>query len=783
MSDQTAIEIPAELPVLALRDLVLFPFMIAPIRVGRTQSIRAIEESLGHGRLIFLLTQLDPSVEEPNADDLPEVGCIAMVMRMHRVGDGGMKVLVQGLMKARRLEVASTTPCMRVRFEEIEDIEPPEISEACQALIEGVREKLDNLTADQQGPGADTIMVLKGVQDPGRLADLTAAHLALESAEAQRILEIIDPVERLELVAELLRKQLQRRHTRHRIEQATRSQMSRNQREYYLREQMRQIRRELGDQDDDNPIQELRDRVEILDLPDEAQAEVLKQIRRLEGLNQESTEAANLRSYLDWICELPWNEHTDDELDIDKAETILEEDHYGLNDVKERILEYLSVRQKNPDLKGPILCLVGPPGVGKTSIGKSIARALGRRFQRISLGGMRDEAEIRGHRRTYVGAMPGRIIQAIKQAGTMNPVIMLDELDKVGSDFRGDPAAALLEVLDPEQNTGFRDHYINLPFDLSQVLFLANANLPDTIPRPLLDRLEIIRLAGYTANEKLQIAKRYIVDRQAEQNGLDNSEIRFSSASLRALIQGYTREAGVRNLERQVGTVCRKMARRIVSGKSSGTRITPRNLIRYLGPPRFKSDPDLAKDSIGCANGLAWTSVGGEVLVVEASLMKGKGNLILTGQLGDVMKESVRAALTFLRSRASEFGFDEDVFEKRDLHVHVPAGAIPKDGPSAGITMATAILSLLSEKPVRQRLAMTGEITLRGRVMTIGGLKEKCLAALRLGVDTVIIPDGNAIDINELPKEVRRGLTILPCKNVREVYGHAFDDDPLDATS
>ena len=774
MSDQTTIEIPAELPVLALRDLVVFPFMIAPIRVGRTKSIRAIEESLGHGRLIFLLTQKDPSLEEPEDDDLPVVGCIAMVMRMHRVGDGGMKVLVQGLMKARRLESCSVEPCMRVTFEEIEDIEPPEISEECQEIIDKVREKLDVLAGDLQGPGADTIMVLKGVQDPGRLADLTAAHLSLESSEAQEILEVIDPVERLKMVHKLLDLQLQRRQTKDRIEQATRSQMSRNQREYYLREQMRQIRRELGDNDDDDPIQELRDRIDMLELPDEAQAEVLKQIRRLEGLNAESTEAANLRSYLDWICDLPWNEFTDDKLDLAESEAILDADHYGLNDVKERILEYLSVRQKNPALKGPILCLVGPPGVGKTSIGKSIARALGRRFERISLGGMRDEAEIRGHRRTYVGAMPGRIIQAIKQAGTMNPVIMLDELDKVGSDFRGDPAAALLEVLDPEQNTSFRDHYINLPFDLSQVLFLANANLTDTVPRALLDRLEMIRLAGYTANEKLQICRRYIVERQSEQNGLEAEEIHFSNPALRTLIQGYTREAGVRGLERQVGNVCRKVARRIVSNEITSGKITPKALGRYLGPARYKSDPDLAGDAVGCANGLAWTSVGGEVLVVEASLMKGKGNLILTGQLGDVMKESVRAALTFLRSHGEEFGIDEGALDEKDLHIHVPAGAIPKDGPSAGITMATAILSLLSGQPVRREVAMTGEITLRGRVMTIGGLKEKCLAALRLGITTVIIPKGNEVDMAELPKEVRRGLDIHPCENIREVFEHTF---------
>jgi ATP-dependent Lon protease len=744
--------------------------------VGRTKSIRAIEESLGHGRLIFLLTQKDPSVEDPEDEDLPVVGCIAMVMRMHRVGDGGMKVLVQGLMKGKRIKTCSNDPCMRVTFEEIEDIEPPEISEECQQVIDSMREKLDLFAADLQGPGTDTIMVLKGVQDPGRLADLTAAHLSLESSQAQEILEVIDPVERLKMVHKLLDLQLHKRQTKDRIEQATRSQMSRNQREYYLREQMRQIRRELGDQEEDDPIQELRDRVDMLDLPEEPALEVLKQIRRLEGLNAESTEAANLRSYLDWVCELPWNEHSDDKLDLAESEAILDADHYGLDDVKERILEYLSVRQKNPDLKGPILCLVGPPGVGKTSIGKSIARALGRRFQRISLGGMRDEAEIRGHRRTYVGAMPGRIIQAIKQAGTMNPVIMLDELDKVGSDFRGDPAAALLEVLDPEQNNAFRDHYINLPFDLSQVLFLANANLTDTIPRPLLDRLEMIRLAGYTANEKLQICRRYIVDRQAEQNGLDEHEIQFSNPAISALIEGYTREAGVRNLERQVGTVCRKVARRIVSKKVTSAKISPKALNRYLGPARFKSDPDLAGDSIGCCNGLAWTSVGGEVLVVEASMMKGKGNLILTGQLGDVMKESVRAALTFLRSHADEFGLDEAALEEKDLHIHVPAGAIPKDGPSAGVTMATAILSLLTNRPVRARLAMTGEITLRGRVMTIGGLKEKCLAALRLGIDTVLIPGGNAVDIAELPKEVRRKLIIHPCEDVRQVFGYAFGD-------
>jgi ATP-dependent Lon protease len=772
MSEHTTIEIPSELPVLALRDLVVFPFMIAPIRVGRMRSIRAIEECLGQGRLIFLLTQQEAGTEEPGDGDLPEIGCIAMVMRMHRVGDGGMKVLVQGLIKARRLTTTQTDPCMRVTFEEIEDIEPPEISADCQALIQTVRENLDGLRQGNDGPGADTIMVLKGVQDPGRLADLTAAHLALTSNEAQEVLEIIEPVERLRKVSSLLTHQLEQKQTRHRLEQAARSQMTRNQREYFLREQLRQIRRELGDEEEDDPNTELRDRIESLDLPDEPMAEALKQLRRLEQLNQESTEASNVRAYLEWICDLPWNNFTEDKLDLKEAENILAEDHFGLEDVKERILEYLSVRQKNPDLKGPILCLAGPPGVGKTSIGRSVARALGREFHRISLGGMRDEAEIRGHRRTYVGAMPGRIIQAMKQAGTMNPVIMLDELDKVGADFRGDPAAALLEVLDPEQNTAFRDHYINLPFDLSQVLFIANANLMDTIPRPLLDRLEVIRIAGYTANEKFEIAKRYIVDRQAEQNGLDRAggEIKFSGPSLRTVIECYTREAGVRNLERQIGTLCRKVARRIVAGEIRKAAITPKSVQRYLGPPRHQRDAELQMDRVGCANGLAWTSVGGEMLVVEASLMKGKGSLILTGQLGDVMKESVRAALTFLRANAERLGIPEGILDDKDLHVHVPAGAIPKDGPSAGVTMATVILSLLTGRKVRRNVAMTGEITLRGRVMTIGGLKEKCLAALRSGIVTVLIPEGNRIDRDNLPKELLRKLDIQPCDHVDQVF-------------
>ncbi|MEC7751578.1 MAG: endopeptidase La [Myxococcota bacterium] len=767
MNQPSAIEIPNELPVLALRDLVVFPFMIAPIRVGRRASIAAIEESLSQGRLVFLVTQNDPRTENPDRDDLPVIGCIAMVMRMHRVGDGGMKVLVQGLIKARRVAITQTHPCMRVSFEEIEDIEPSELSEECQKLIQDLRQNLDELRKLGRGPGNDTVMVLKGVQDPGRLADLTAAQLQLPAAEAQKVLEINDPVERLRVVCGLLKRKLE---SSGREEQRPRR-LTRAQREGFLREQMRQIRRELGDQsEEDDPVAELRERIEDLDLPEEAQAEALKQLRRLEHLNPESTEASNVRSYLEWICDLPWNIETEDELNVQQAEKILDDDHYGLKEVKERILEYLSVRQKNPDLKGPILCLVGPPGVGKTSIGKSIARALGREFSRIALGGMRDEAEIRGHRRTYVGAMPGRIIQAMKLAGTINPVIMLDELDKVGADFRGDPASALLEVLDPEQNHSFRDHYINLPFDLSKVLFLANANLPDPIPSALRDRLEIIRIPGYTAREKTQIAKRYIVGRQGKQNGLNEDEIHITTPAIRALIEGHTREAGLRELERKIGTICRKVARRIVSGEMTRTTIRPNSLKRYLGPPRFKGDPELTEDAIGCANGLAWTPTGGQVLVVEASLMKGKGSLILTGQLGDVMKESVRAALTYLRARSDDFGLDVDTLQEQDLHVHVPAGAIPKDGPSAGITMATVILSLLTQRPVRRNVAMTGEITLRGRVLTVGGLKEKSIAALRAGIDTICIPKGNEVEVDQLPDEVRRKLKIIACEDVSEVF-------------
>lgn len=772
MNQPSGIEIPSELPVLALRDLVVFPFMIAPIRVGRRASISAIEESLSQGRLVFLVTQSDPRTETPNREDLPTIGCIAMVMRMHRVGDGGMKVLVQGLIKAKRLTITQTQPCMRVTFEEIEDLEPTEISAECQELIRELRENLDDLHKMGRGPGNDTVMVLKGVQDPGRLADLTAAQLQLPAAEAQKVLEINDPVERLRVVSGLLKRKLESSGS----EEEHPRRLTRAQREGFLREQMRQIRRELGEQaEDDDPVAELRDRIEGIDLPEEAQAESLKQLRRLEHLNPESTEASNVRTYLEWICDLPWNTETVDTLDIEQAEVILEEDHYGLLEVKERILEYLSVRQKNPNLKGPILCLVGPPGVGKTSIGKSIARALGREFSRIALGGMRDEAEIRGHRRTYVGAMPGRIIQAMKLAGTVNPVIMLDELDKVGADFRGDPASALLEVLDPEQNHSFRDHYINLPFDLSKVLFLANANLPGPIPSALLDRLEIIRIPGYTAREKTAISKRYIVGRQASRNGLDDSEIHITGPALKALIEGYTREAGLRDLERKIGTICRKVARRIVSDEISRTTITPKGLKRYLGAPRFKGDPELTEDSIGCANGLAWTPTGGQVLVVEASLMKGKGNLILTGQLGDVMKESVRAALTYLRSRADELNLDADKLQEQDLHVHVPAGAIPKDGPSAGITMATVILSLLSGRPVRREVAMTGEITLRGRVLAIGGLKEKSIAALRAGVTTICIPKGNEVEVDQLPAELRRKLTIVACEHIDEVFKIALN--------
>jgi ATP-dependent Lon protease len=626
----------------------------------------------------------------------------------------------------------------------------------------------------------DLLSILDSIEDPGHLADLVAANLRLKIEEAQTVLEELDPIKRLIIVNDFLRKELEVSSIQAKIQSQAREEMDRTQREYFLREQLRAIKKELGDVDDQSKeMEEYRVKIVRAKMPREAEEEALKQLSRLEQMHPDAAEASMVRTYLDWLVEVPWSKGTRDKLDLKEAKTILDEDHYDLEKVKERILEYLSVRKLNKKMKGPILCFVGPPGVGKTSLGQSIARAMGRKFTRISLGGMRDEAEIRGHRRTYIGALPGRIIQGLKNVGTNNPVFILDEVDKIGMDFRGDPAAALLEVLDPEQNNTFSDHYLNVPFDLSKVMFITTANLVDPIPSALKDRMEIIRLSGYTEEEKLKIAQGYLIPRQIQENGLKRDDLHISPEVLKEVIIHYTQEAGLRNLEREIGSLCRKVARRIAEGEQGPFAITRGNLHKYLGPPKFLPEEEREKDEVGVATGLAWTQVGGEILYVEASLMRGKGQLTLTGQLGDVMRESAQAALSYARARADRLGLESNFYETLDVHIHVPTGATPKDGPSAGITMATALISALTKVPVRKDVAMTGEITLRGKVLPVGGLKEKAIAALRGRMQKVIIPQANKKDLVEIPKYVKRKLKFVPVSNVDDVLQEALVRNPF----
>jgi ATP-dependent Lon protease len=622
-------------------------------------------------------------------------------------------------------------------------------------------------------------MVTDNISDPGVLADLVASNLRLKIEESQAILEIFDAIERLKKVNDLLSRELELSTMQARIQNQAKEEMSKTQRDYFLREQLKQIQQELGEGDERaEEMSEIRKQIEKAKMPPEVKREADKQLRRLEQMHPESSEASLVRTYLDWLVDLPWSKKTRDNLNIKKAKQVLDEDHYNLEKIKERILEYLAVNKLRRKLKGPILCFVGPPGVGKTSLGRSIARALGRNFVRVSLGGVRDEAEIRGHRRTYVGALPGRVIQGIKQAGSNNPVFMLDEIDKVGADFRGDPSAALLEVLDPEQNHAFSDHYLNLPFDLSNTLFICTANLLDPVPAALADRMEVIQLSGYTNEEKLEIARKYLLPRQFEDNGLSSKTIEISDDAMLRIIGEYTKEAGLRNLEREIASICRKVARKVAEGKTELTRITRANVHSFLGAPKFLPEAEQEHHEIGVATGLAWTSAGGEILYVEASLSKGRGNLTLTGQLGDVMKESAQAAVSYARAHAKKLDIEEDFYQKLDIHIHVPAGAIPKDGPSAGITMATALISALTKRAVSRDVAMTGEITLRGRVLPIGGLKEKSLAAFRAGMKTIIIPDRNEKDLDEIPKALRRKLDWVLAESMSDVLKSALLDKP-----
>ncbi len=771
-------EIPESLPMMAVRDVVVFNYMIIPLFVGRPGSIEAVNDAMSGDKLLMLVTQKDAAKDEPEPDDIYEVGMVSMIMRTLKLPDGRLKVLVQALSKAKIRQYEQTTPHYRVAIDLVPEQETEKITVEVEALMRTVREQTEKIMSLRGILSADLMMIINNIEEPGRLADLVGSNLRLKIAESQQILETVDPLQRLKLVADLLNKELEVSTVQAKIQSDAKEEMSRSQREYFLREQMQALKRELGDEDAySQEIEELKKSLKKKKMPKYAKKEAKKQLKRLEMMHPDASEANIVRTYLDWFLDLPWKKSSKDRLDLKEAAGVLDEDHYGLDKIKERILEYLAVRKLNPDTKGPIICFVGPPGVGKTSLGQAIAKAMGRKFFRLSLGGMRDEAEIRGHRRTYIGALPGRILQGLKNVKTNNPVFMLDEIDKIGDDYRGDPSSALLEVLDPEQNYTFSDHYMNLPFDLSKVMFITTANRFDTIPGPLLDRMEVIQLSGYSLEEKMVIARKYLLPRQIKENGLKVRQIRLDDNTLKLIISHYTHEAGVRNLERELGKICRKIARKIAEGGKGPYTVSKNTLSRYLGPLKYLPETELDTVSQpGLVIGLAWTEVGGELLHIETTILPGKGKLILTGQLGDVMKESAQAALSYCRSRSKMLGVEPDYFDSIDIHIHVPAGAIPKDGPSAGITMTTALYSAILGKSVKKGMAMTGEVTLRGRVLPIGGLKDKALAALRAGIDRIIIPDENEKDLVEIPEELRKKITFMPVKHMDEVIAIALGD-------
>jgi ATP-dependent Lon protease len=784
MAEQTQpepsqIEIPERLPLLPIRDIVVFPYMVLPLFVGREMSIKAIEAALAGNRIIMLVAQRSLEVENPTPQDLYSIGTVGMVMRMLKLPDDRIKILVQGVAKARIEEFVQTEPHFEVRIKKLPEAKMAAPSLEAEALIRTVKEQLERLVSLGKILMPDVMVVIENLQEPGRLADMAVSNLGLKVDATQEVLEIQDPVARLRRVSELISAEIEVLSMQQKIQAEAKGEMDKTQREYFLREQLKAIQKELGELDERaEEVAEFRKSIKDAKMPEKVLKEADKQLNRLEKMHPDTAEAATVRTYLEWLVELPWSKKTKDNLDIKAAAKVLNEDHYDLEKVKERILEYLAVRKMKEKMKGPILCFVGPPGVGKTSLGKSIARALGREFVRISLGGIRDEAEIRGHRRTYVGALPGRIIQGIKQAGSNNPVFMMDEVDKVGADFRGDPSAALLEVLDPEQNHAFSDHYLGVPFDLSDVMFITTANIIDPILSALRDRMEIIEIPGYTEEEKLGIAKRFLIPRQLTEHGISEKQIAFSDGALHRTISEYTREAGVRNLEREIANVMRKVVKKIAEGDDRLYTITPGVIPKYLGVPKHQKETEEKKDLIGVATGLAWTETGGDIIHIEATLMKGKGTLTLTGHLGDVMKESAQAALSYVRSRDRRLGLHPDVFANHDIHVHVPAGAIPKDGPSAGITMATALASAFTNIPVRHDVAMTGEVTLRGRVLQIGGLKEKILAAKRVGILTVILPQKNQKDLADIPKHLLKGMTFVFADTMDEVLRGALRRPP-----
>lgn len=762
-----------EIPLLPLRGILVFPYMIIHLDVGREKSISALEAAMVQDRLIMLATQKDAQTDRPTHEDIYDIGTVAEVKQLLKLPGGTIRVLVEGITRAKILDYMEDEPYYLVSVEEYTDVDErdPEVEALTRS---GIRQFEQYVKLSKKIP-PETLVSVVTVEEPGRLSDLIASHLTLRVEDKQKLLEGVDIKERLQSLCEILGREIEVLELERKINTRVRKQMEKTQKEYYLREQMKAIQKELGEKDEKTAeADEYRQKLEEMELPEEVEEKIVKEIERLEKMPPQAAETAVIRNYLDWMLAIPWSKTTEDRLDLNVAERILDEDHYGLRKVKDRILEYLSVRKLTQSMKGPILCLVGPPGVGKTSLARSIARSMERKFVRISLGGVRDEAEIRGHRRTYVGALPGRIIQGMRTASVKNPVFLLDEIDKMSSDFRGDPSSALLEVLDPEQNNSFSDHYIENPFDLSQVLFVVTANTTHTIPRPLLDRMEVISISGYTEDEKIEIAKRYLIPKQMKEHGLNAENISFAEGTIQKIVREYTREAGVRNLERTIGTVCRKVARKVVQDEKQKVKATAQNLHTFLGTPRYRFGVAEKKNEIGVATGLAWTEAGGEMLAIEVNIMKGKGNLTLTGQLGEVMRESAQAGFSYIRTRVKELGIEEDFLEKHDIHIHVPEGAIPKDGPSAGITMATAVVSALTNTPVRKDVAMTGEITLRGRVLPVGGIKEKMLAAHRAGVKKIIMPIENKRDMDDIPVNVKRSLDFVLVEHMDQVLENAL---------
>lgn len=773
-----SVPIPEILPVVPIRGLVLFPYTIVPLAVGRQPSLNAVNEAYAGNGLLLLLTQKDGTLENPSPDDLFDVGCVGQVMRMVKLPDGNLNALVQGLGRVRVDYLSRTEPFLEARVSPMPEPDLEPLPARLEATVRSIREGLEKVAALGRQMSPELLLIAAGLDDPLRLADLVSANLGLKTDDAQAVLETVDGRQRLELVHRLVEKETALLEMQLDIASRVRGELDRNQREFFLRQQLRTIQKELGEIDDlEQEIEELREKADAAGIPEAARQEIDKQLRRLGAMHPDSSETSVVRTWLDWIVGLPWSNLSTDDLDLDRARAVLDHDHFGLDKVKERIIEILAVRRLKPEGRSPILCFVGPPGVGKTSLGRSIAQALGRRFVRHSLGGIRDEAEIRGHRRTYVGAMPGRIVQGISQAGTANPVFMLDEVDKLGADIRGDPSSALLEVLDPEQNHAFRDHYLGLDVDLSKVLFIATANVTDTIQPAFLDRMEIIRLSGYTEEEKLVIAKRHLVPRSLDDAGLEMTQAKFTPAALKLLIAGYTREAGLRKLQQKISAVCRKLAVGVASGKTGARTVTPALVERLLGPRPFASEEHLAEAGIGVATGLAYTTVGGDVLLIEALALPGKGALKLTGSLGDVMKESASAALSRARAHTEALGVTPEWFDTHDVHLHVPEGAVPKDGPSAGVTMLTAILSVAAGRPVRHDLAMTGEITLRGDVLAVGGIKAKILAALRAGITEILLPRRNERDLVDLPASARKKATFIFADSAEDVLAAALVDE------